>query len=134
VIRNAVTCEIIGEYVSFMTEIVLYHNPRCSKSREVLSFLKDRDVDVVIVEYLKNLPSRSEYDKILVGLRGEPGDLVRRDARFVELGIDPAKCETADQVAALLVKHPELLARPVVMRGTESLVARPPERVLELSD
>ena len=62
-----------------------------------------------------------------------PGELVRRDARFRELGLDPAACDTREGAIAALLEHPELLQRPIVVRGERAVVARPPERVDELS-
>ena len=65
-------------------------------------------------------------------LGGEPGELVRRDSRFEELGIDDARCASAEGVVDVLVDHPELLQRPVVVAGDRAVIARPPEKLLEL--
>ncbi|HYV56797.1 MAG TPA: ArsC/Spx/MgsR family protein, partial [Candidatus Nitrosopolaris sp.] len=67
-------------------------------------------------------------------LGGPPGDLVRRDKRFKELGLREADYVTREQVVALLLEHPELMERPVVVRGQRAVIARPAERVEELLD
>jgi len=63
-----------------------------------------------------------------------PADLVRKDKRFKELELDPANYQTGDQVIDLLVAHPELMQRPVVVRGDRAIIARPGEKVVELLD
>ena len=110
----------------------LYHNPRCSKSRGALEILRQRGADPEVIEYLKQPPDRSALEGILDRLEVPPRELVRRDARFAELGLDPKACETREQVIALLLEHPELMQRPVAVRGERAVLARPPEKVAEL--
>ena len=117
-----------------MSDVTIYHNPVCGKSRGALDILKERGVDHDVVEYLQAPPSRATLTRILDLLAGPPGDLVRKDKRFRELGLDAAEYVSRDQVIALLLKHPELMERPVVVRGGRAVIARPSERVLELLD
>lgn len=117
-----------------MSDVTIYHNPVCSKSRGALDILKERGVDHDVVEYLQAPPTRATLARILDLLAGPPADLVRKDKRFRELGLDAADYTTRDQVVALLLAHPELMERPVVIHGGRAVIARPSERVLELLD
>jgi arsenate reductase len=114
--------------------VTIFHNPQCSKSRGALGILKERGVDHAIVEYLKAPPDRATLARILALLGGPPGALVRRDSRYKELGLGEADHASREQVVDLLVKHPELMERPVVIAGDRAVIGRPPERVLDLLD
>lgn len=115
-----------------MDDVLVFHNPACSKSRGALEILKDREVEAEIVEYLKAPPDRATLGRILDSINDEPAALVRKDKRFKELGLDPAAYTTRDAVIDLLSEHPELMERPVVFVGDRAVIARPSERVLEL--
>jgi len=117
-----------------MDRFVVYHNPACGKSRGALEILHDRDVACDVVEYLKTPPDRATLARFLDLLAGPPADLVRKDKRFKELGLDPKDYVTRDQVIAVLLKHPELMERPVVIHKGRAVIARPSEKVLELLD
>ena len=117
-----------------MSQVTIYHNPVCGKSRCALEILKERGVDHDVIEYLQAPPDRTTLARILDLLAGPPADLVRKDKRFRELGLDAANYVNREQVIALLVAHPELMERPVVIRGGRAVIARPSERVLELLD
>lgn len=117
-----------------MSRVTIYHNPACSKSRGTLEILRQHGVAHDVVEYLKNPPDRATLAHILTLLAGPPGALVRKDSRFKELGLREADHATREQVVALLVDHPELMERPVVVRGERALIARPPEKVVDLLD
>jgi len=115
-----------------MQPITIFHNPKCSKSRRALEILREKGVELHCIEYLETPPDRATLERLLRLLAIAPGELVRRDARFAELGLDNAACASAAQVVDLLLEHPELLERPVVVCGEKAVVGRPPERVLEL--
>jgi arsenate reductase (glutaredoxin) len=117
-----------------MEPTVVYHNPVCSKSRGTLDILRERGVDAEVIEYLKTPPDRATLERILGLLGGAPADLVRKDKRFAELGLNASDYVTREQVVALLLAHPELMERPVVIRDGRAVIARPSERVLELLD
>ncbi|MFN8543479.1 MAG: ArsC/Spx/MgsR family protein [Candidatus Binatia bacterium] len=117
-----------------MATVTAYHNPACSKSRGALDILAARGVDVDVIEYLKTPPDRVMLARILSLLPSPPAALVRKDARFKELGLDPADYVTREQVIALLDRHPELMERPVVIRGGRAVIARPSERVADILD
>jgi arsenate reductase len=115
-----------------MKALTIYHNPACGKSRGALAILQERGVAHDVVEYLHAPPDRATLATILDLLPGPPADLVRKDKRFKELGLDAAWYQTRDEVIALLLEHPELMERPVVIRGGRAVIARPSEKVLEL--
>jgi arsenate reductase len=115
-------------------DLLVYHNPRCSKSRGALELLGDRGIDVEVIEYLQTPPDRATLEWILDTIDEAPKDLVRVDDRFRELGLDPDAYQGREAVIALLLEHPELMQRPVVIRGGRGLIARPSERVLALLD
>lgn len=88
-----------------------------------------------MVEYLKTPPDRSTLEAILARLQGPPVDLVRTDEpAFRELGVDKKALDTPAAVAGFLVLHPELMQRPVVLRGDTAIIARPPELVARVLD
>jgi arsenate reductase (glutaredoxin) len=113
-------------------DVLVYHNPRCSKSRGALEILAERGIDADVVEYLQAPPDRIALDQIIDSISDPPAALIRHDDRFRELGLDPDGYEDRDRVVALLLAHPELLQRPVIIRGERGVIARPSERVLEL--
>ncbi len=115
-----------------MAEVVLYHNPGCSKSRGALEILEGREEDLLIVEYLKNPLSREELAVLVGQVGGEPSALVRKDKKFKELGLDPGAYETPSAVVEILAEHPELMERPVAVFAGRGVIGRPPEKVLEL--
>src|SRR5690242_5203322 len=110
----------------------VFFNPACSKCRRVRDILVERGEPFEIVEYLKQPPDRATLEALVGKLDGGAGQLVRRDGRFAELGLAEGGFRSAGQVVELLLAHPELLERPVVVRGDRAIVARPPEKVLEL--
>ena len=112
--------------------IVIYHNPRCSKSRAALAHLRDRGVEPEVVEYLKT-PLDADALRDLLGVLGTSArDLVRSgEAPYRELGLaDPTASD--DDLIAAIAAHPVLMQRPIVRRGGRAVVGRPPERVAEL--
>lgn len=114
--------------------LTVFYNPVCSKCRRLRHILDERGEEYQLIEYLVTPPDRKTLESLVAGLDAEPATLVRRDQRIKELGISDEDCSTRAQVVDLLLAHPELLERPVVVRGKKAIVARPPERVLELLD
>ena len=113
---------------------MVYHNPICGKSRGALEILQERGVGCDVIEYLKSPPDRATLTRFLDLLPGSPAELVRKDKRFKELGLDAADYTTREQVIDILLEHPELMERPVVIRAKRAVIARPSARVLELFD
>jgi len=113
--------------------VIVWHNPRCSKSRGVLEVLAEAGVTPEVVRYLDTPPSRSEIEEVLRLLGTEdPAAIVRTgEAAYRELGLAGADRDTLlDALAA----HPSLIERPIVVDGDRAVLARPPERVRELLD
>lgn len=115
-----------------MERVTVYHNPVCGNSRGALEVLRARGVECDVIEYLKTPLDRAGLERVLALLAGPPGDLVRKDKRFAELGLQAEDYGTRAAVVELLVAHPELMQRPVVVCGGRAVIARPPEKVLEL--
>lgn len=111
--------------------LVIYHNPRCSKSRQTLALLQDRGLEPDIVEYLKTPPS-AERVLDLAALLGKPVHEILRvkEAPYEELGLGPD--DSAAELAAAVAREPILLERPIVVCGDRAAIGRPPESVLEL--
>jgi len=99
-----------------------------------VDILRERGVEFDVVEYLKTPPDRVTLERILDHIPDPPADLVRKDKRFKELGLDEADYRTRKQVVDVLLAHPELMQRPVVFRGERAIIARPSDKVLELLD
>jgi arsenate reductase len=112
-----------------MTSVTIYHNPGCSKSRGALEILNDRGVEHEVIEYLKKPLDRAALERLLELLPIEPTELVRKDKRFKELGLDAGHYESADAVIDVLLAHPELMQRPIVIRDDRAVIARPPEKL-----
>lgn len=110
----------------------MFHNPSCSKSRGALQILADEGIESDVVEYLKAPPDRATLERIVDTIPNPPAELVRKDKRFKELGLDAADYTGRDAVVALLLEHPELMERPVVFHGDRAVIARPSELVLDL--
>ncbi len=115
-----------------MSELEIFHNPACSKSRGALQIVADRGLDADVTEYLKAPPERAVLERIVDTIAEMPAELVRKDARFKALGLAAADYTTRDDVVDLLLAHPELMERPVVIVGDRGVIARPPEKLLDL--
>jgi arsenate reductase len=115
-----------------MKPIRIYHNPRCSKSRQTLELLKQQGVEPQIVEYLKETPSADEIESILKMLDLEPRELMRRkESEYKELGLDNPKLDRKALIQAM-VDHPKLIERPIVINQDRAAIGRPPESILEI--
>ena len=117
-----------------MSSTTIWHNPRCSKSRQTLQLIRDRGIEPIVVEYLKTPPSEAELIDALKALGFAPRALMRKnEAPYSELALGDEGLSDADLVAAM-VGNPVLIERPVVFRDKRAVVGRPPENVLEFLD
>jgi arsenate reductase (glutaredoxin) len=112
--------------------VTIYHNPRCSKSRQTLALLQDKGIEPVVVEYLVTPPDAATLADILGKLGLEPRALMRRkEAPYKELGLaDEGK--SRDALIQAMVDNPILIERPIVLSGGKAAIGRPPEQVLEI--
>ena len=111
---------------------VLYHNPRCSKSRAARSLLEERGVEYELVHYLETPLGKDEIVELLKMLEMKPLELMRSgEAVFTSLGLGDQGVSDDARIEALAA-NPILMERPVFVQGTRAIVGRPPERVLEL--
>jgi arsenate reductase len=115
-----------------MRDIRIYHNPACKHSRGALETLEQRAADAEVVLYLETPPSKDELERLLDLLEDPAADLVRKDTRFAQLGLVESDYQTPEQVVAVLVEHPELMQRPIVVKNNRAVLARPSEKVLTL--
>lgn len=116
------------------TKVTIYHNPRCSKSRAALEFLQSHEIDLTVIEYLKDSPDHKTVESILAKLGMKAEQIMRRgDRLFKDLGLhkgDPAAAQLIDA----LVEHPALLERPIVTTDDAAAIGRPLTNVIELID
>lgn len=112
--------------------VVIYHNPRCSKSRETLALLEGKGVKPKIVEYLKEPPSAAELKAILKKLGLTPRELMRRkESPYAALKLDNPKLSD-DALIKAMVENPVLIERPIVVNGAKAALGRPPEDALKI--
>lgn len=115
-----------------MPDIILYHNPRCSKSRAALELLNSGGHEPEIVEYLKTPPDAQTLEHILELLGLEPRELMRRkEKEYTEAGLDDPALTRAELIEAM-VRFPRLIERPIVIGNGKAALGRPPEKVLEI--
>lgn len=112
--------------------LTIYHNPRCSKSREALRLIEERGLEPQVVRYLETPPDAPTLDALLRLLGLEPRELMRRkEPEYGALGLDDPSLSREALIAALVV-HPRLIERPIVVKDGKAILGRPPERVLDL--
>jgi arsenate reductase len=112
--------------------ITIYHNPRCSKSRQTLQLIRDAGIEPDVVEYLKTPLSAEEVGRLLDKLGIEPIEIMRRkEAVFGELGLADRHL-TRDEALVILSSNPVLIERPIVVKGPRAVIGRPPENAREL--
>lgn len=110
----------------------IYHNPRCSKSRETLKLLEDRDIKPEVVLYLENTPSAEELKGLLSKLGINARDLIRSgEDAYKEQNLADTSL-TEDQLIEAMVAYPKLIQRPIVVNGNKAALGRPPEAVLDI--
>jgi len=112
--------------------VSIYHNPRCSKSRQTMELIEARNITPTVIEYLKTPPSKTELKHILKLLQLSARDILRKkEAEYTELGLDDPNLNE-DQIIDIMIKHPKLIERPIVVTDHSAAIGRPPEKVLEI--
>jgi len=112
--------------------VKIYHNPRCSKSRQTLQLLEENGVKAEVIQYLKTPPTAEELDAILNMLDIQPRELMRtKEAEYKATGMDNPDLDRAALVAGM-VNTPKLIERPIVLANGKAAIGRPPESVLAI--
>jgi arsenate reductase len=109
----------------------IYHNPRCSKSRETLQLIKDAGAEVEIIEYLNAIPSAEELKLILMKLNLSPKDIIRKGEAVYKEKFKNSNFND-DEWIKVMIEYPKLIERPIVVKGNKAVLGRPPENVLDL--
>lgn len=113
-------------------DVTIYHNPRCSKSRETLTLIENLGIEPLVVRYLETPPDAATIRKLLGQLDVPARELIRsNEAAYRELGLEDTSLPD-DQLIAAITTHPELLQRPIVVVDNKARIGRPPETVLEI--
>ena len=112
-----------------MSDVTVLHNPKCSTSRAAVETIDEVGATAEVVQYLKEPLDEPALRELLGKLEDEPTDLVRRDSFFKDQGLTDEDVATVDQVVAVLVEHPRLMQRPVIVKGDRAIIGRPKDRV-----
>lgn len=111
--------------------ITIYHNARCGKSRCALELLRENGIEPVVVEYLKEVPTREELKLLLAKLHLKPHDIIRTGEELYQKKLKKLQLNDEEWITVLL-ENPILIERPIVVKGNRAVIARPPESLLEL--
>ncbi|CAH9018202.1 arsenate reductase (glutaredoxin) [Candidatus Nitrosacidococcus sp. I8] len=115
-----------------MTQVLIYHNPRCSKSRQTLQLIHDQNIDPEIVEYLTSPPTFDQLVEILNLLGKTPRELMRQgEPEYRINGLDNQNLSDKELIEAMCA-YPILIERPIVLTGDKAAIGRPPESILEI--
>ncbi len=112
--------------------VKIYHNPRCSKSRQTLALLEDRGVELEIIDYLKTPPSADELKSIIKKLGLSARDITRKGEDAYKQHNLGDKTKSDDDIIAAMVASPKLMERPIVVAGEKAAIGRPPQSVLNI--
>ena len=115
-----------------MSNFIIYHNPRCSKSRQTLEILNQQDVSTEVVLYLENPPSPEEVASILQKLGLDPRDIIRKGEEEYKLLNLKDQSLTKNELITFMSENPKLIERPIVIKGDKAVIGRPPENVLSI--
>ena len=116
-----------------MARVKIYHNPRCSKSRQTLALLRERGIEPQVIEYLAAPPSAAQLNGFCKALGVKPLDLMRtKEARFKELGLSRRDERPRSEWLRLMAENPVLIERPIVVQGKNVALGRPPQNVLQI--
>ena len=115
-----------------MSDVTIYHNPRCSKSRQTLALLEERGIQPNIVLYLENTPNQKQLKSLLSKLGISARDLMRKgESEYKDNNLKDKDLSEAALITAM-VKYPKLIERPIVVANGKAALGRPPEKVLEI--
>jgi arsenate reductase len=112
-----------------MADVTILHNTACSTSKHAVAEAEQAGTDIEVVQYLKTPLDRAALLGLIDKLEDPPADLVRKDPFFAQLGLNADDYVTPEAVAELLVEHPRLMQRPVLIKGDRAIIGRPKDRV-----
>lgn len=113
------------------SQTVIYYNPKCSKCRVTLELLNERGFEPEVIEYLNDVPSKSELKEILTQLNISADQLLRKkETAYQEAGL--SKVSTEDEILNAMMEYPILIERPIIIHNGKATIGRPPEKVLEI--
>ena len=113
-------------------EIIIYHNPKCSKSRKALEIIKSKNIEPTIILYLVNKLSKTEVENLLSKLGLSIRDILRTKEYEYQNNNLKNKNLSDDKLIKFLIKYPKLLQRPIVVKNSKAVIGRPPENILNL--
>ena len=114
-----------------MSKVTIWHNPRCSKSREALKLLEEKGVEVEVFKYLDEEITKEDIKKLLEMIGAKPRDIMRtKESIYKELGLKDV--DDDEKLIEAMVKHHKLIERPIVIKDGKAIIGRPPTKVLEL--
>jgi len=111
--------------------IKIYHNPRCRKSRETLGLIREAGHEPEIIEYLQNPPSESELKELFEGMDKKPAEMIRKGEEIYKSKFKGKTFSEAEWIK-IMVENPKLIERPIVVKGKEVILGRPPENVKKI--
>lgn len=114
-----------------MDNMKIYHNPRCSKSRETLKLMEEHQAEFEVVEYLKTVPSVEELKALVAKLGISPEQLLRKNEAVYKENYKGKKLSDDEWLEAM-VEHPKLIERPIIVKGNQAVLGRPPQNVIKL--
>ena len=109
----------------------IYHNPRCSKSRQTLALIEEAGIQPEVIKYLDNIPSKEELLDLLMKLNLKPVDILRKGEKAYK-EIIKGKTFGKEELIQIMIENPKLIERPIVVKGNKAVLGRPPENVLKL--
>jgi arsenate reductase len=115
-----------------MNKVTIYHNPRCSKSRQTLELLEKENIDIEVIKYLETPPSSKVLDKVLTFLEKDPRELMRKNEKEYNENDMANEKLSRSELIALMHKYPKVIERPIVISGDKAAIGRPPESVLDI--
>ena len=112
-------------------ELTIYHNPRCTKSREALAVIREKGIEPEIIEYLKEIPSEAQLKQLLAKLGMKPEELLRKNEKVFKEKFKGLTFND-DEWIKVMIEEPKLIERPIVVKGHKAVVGRPLENVIDL--
>jgi arsenate reductase len=115
------------------TTAIIYHNPRCSKSRNTKAILEENTFDITEIRYLETPPTKEKLEELCKLMNVRPVEIIRSgESLFKDLGLNIKDDRTDDEWLTILVDNPKLIERPIVQIGNKAVIGRPPENILKI--